>query len=192
MTLRRAAGLSVLLEATVLAPAVAQTLTPAPLVAGNVSFAMHSTIIGAFTGHAPVARAEFTGDRLGEVHGMAEVRIADMRTGIAARDRHMLEVMAADSYPTVRFDLVAVQAGAAAGDTTRVVFEGRLTLDGVTRAVSAPGTVVVKPGGVDVAAAFPIDMRDYGIVPPVRALILRVSPDVVVTVRLSFGGAAGP
>jgi hypothetical protein len=42
------------------------------------------------------------------------------------------------------------------------------------------------------AAAFPIDMRDYGIVPAVRALVLRVSPDVAVTVRLSFRASPSP
>lgn len=188
----RAVGAAALVEAAAVAPAIAQTLTPAPLVAGDVSFAMHSTIIGAFTGHAPIARAEFTGNRLSDVRGMAEVRTSDLRTGIALRDRHMLEVMAADSFPTIRFDLVDLQVGVTVGDTARVTFEGRLTLDGVTRPVRAPGTVVTRPGVVEVKAAFTIDMRDYGIVPPVRALVLRVAPDVVVTARLSFGGRTDP
>lgn len=49
----------------------------------------------------------------------------------------------------------------------------------------------MRPGRMDVEATFPLDMRDYGIKPPVRALVLRVAPDLVVTARLSFGAAAG-
>jgi polyisoprenoid-binding protein YceI len=187
-----AAGGAALIEVALLAQLAAQTLTPAPLARGEIAFAMHAAIIGAFTGRAPIARAEFTGNRLADVRGMAEVRVAEMRTGIALRDRHLREAMTADSFPTVRFDLVEVQPGSTSGDTTTAAFEGRLTLDGVTRAVHARGTVVTTPAGVDVEATFPIDMRDYGIVPPVRAIVLRVAPDVVVTARLSFRAAAGP
>jgi len=189
--LRLAAGAALLLDAWAATPAAAQTVAPVPLAGGAVAFAMHSTVIGAFTGRASVAHAEFTGNRLEAVRGFAEVRVADMRTGIAARDRHMREVMSADSFPVIRFDLVDVAPGATAGDTTKAVLEGRLTLDGVTHPVRADGAVVVRPDGVDVDARFVLDMRDYGIVPPVRALVLRVSPEVVVTVTLTFR-AAGP
>ena len=187
----RAAGGAALIPALILSPLAAQTVTPGPLVRGEVTFAMHAAIIGAFTGRAPVARAEFTGGRLGEVRGMAELRVAEMRTGIALRDRHMREAMTADSFPTVRFDLIEVQPGSTSGDTTTAGFEGRLTLDGVTRPVQARGSVVVVPGGIDVDATFALDMRDYGIVPPVRAIVLRVAPDVTVTAHLSFR-TAGP
>jgi polyisoprenoid-binding protein YceI len=186
------AGGAALIEAVFLARLAAQTVVPAPLLKGEITFAMHAAIIGAFTGRAPVARAEFTGTRLGDVRGTAEVRVSEMRTGIALRDRHLREAMTADSFPTVRFDLVEVRPGATSGDTTTASFEGRLTLDGVTRPVRARGMVVATPTGVDVEATFPVDMRDYGIVPPVRALVLRVAPDVDVTARLSFRAAAGP
>ena len=49
--------------------------------------------------------------------------------------------------------------------------------------------VIRAADSLEVTAEFPLDMRDYGIKPPVRALVLRVAPDVVVDVRLTF--AAG-
>src|SRR5512135_3134025 len=182
----RAAGAALLLQAAAPGPGAAQAARAARLTSGDVTFAMHAAIVGAFTGRAPITRAEFTGGTLAEVRGMAEVRVADMRTGIALRDRHMREAMSADSFPTIRFDVIAVMPGATRGDSTSVTLEGRLTLDGVTRPVRAQGAVVARPGGMDVAATFPVDMRDYGIVPPVRAVFLRVAPDEVVSARLSF------
>jgi polyisoprenoid-binding protein YceI len=189
---RRAGVAAALLAASPLARAAGQAVKPAAFAGGEVSFAMHSTIIGAFVGRALIAHAEFAGSRLGDVRGMAEVHVSDMRTGISLRDRHMRKALSADGYPTVRFDLVEARPGATSGDSARVTLEGRLTLDGVTRPISAEGVVVMRPGGLDLEATFPLDMRDYGIKPPVRALVLRVAPDVVVTARLSFRAAPGP
>jgi polyisoprenoid-binding protein YceI len=81
---------------------------------------------------------------------------------------------------------------ASGGDTASATFQGRLTIHGVTRSIQAPATVILRPGEVDVVANFPLDMRDYGIKPPVRALVLRVAPDVTVTARLSFSTASRP
>jgi polyisoprenoid-binding protein YceI len=186
--LRRAGGAALLMAAVPVGGSIAQPLVTAPLAAGQATFALHSTIIGRFMGRAPVVRAEFSGSRWTEVRGAAEVLVADMRTGNGLRDKHLQETMRADSFPAIRFDLDSVEAGAASGDTTSVVLVGRLAVHGVTRPLRAAGTVVARPGGEDVDAAFGLDMRDFGIRPPVRALILHVAPDVVVTVHLSFGG----
>ena len=183
----RTGGVAALLVAFPVLRSAAQPVVPAPLTAGGVTFLLHSTIIGHFTGHAPVARAEFSGGRLLDVRGTVEVLLAQMQTGNGLRDRHMRETMNADSFPTIRFDLDSVQTGAGAGDTTGVVLVGRLAIHGVTRPVRATGSVVARPGGEDVDATFGLDMRDYGIKPPVRAVVLHVAPDVVVTVHLSFG-----
>ncbi|OYV72125.1 MAG: hypothetical protein B7Z72_05465, partial [Gemmatimonadetes bacterium 21-71-4] len=59
---------------------------------------------------------------------------------------------------------------------------------GQTRDDTIPGTVVLGPGTAQAAAAFPLDMRDYGIKPPTRFLgIVRVEPVVGITVELTFG-----
>jgi polyisoprenoid-binding protein YceI len=183
----RTGGVAALLAAFPVLRTAAQPVAPAPLTTGGVTFLLHSTIIGHFTGHAPVARAEFTGSRLMDIRGTAEVFVAQMLTGNGLRDRHMRETMNADSFPTIHFDLDSVETGTVKGDTAGVIFVGRLAIHGVTRPMRATGTVVARPGGEDVDATFGLDMRDYGIKPPVRALVLHVAPDVVVTVHLSFG-----
>ena len=172
------------------APLRAQALAPAPLAGGAVTFLVHSTFVGGIAGHAPFAEARFSGDDLRLVRGFAVVRVADMQTGNGARDRHLRETLRADSFPTIRFDLDSLEVGASTGDRVAVFFRGRLTIHGVTRSVRAPGSVALAAGRVDVDARFPIDMRDYAVRPPVRALVLRVAPDVVVSAHLAFAGPA--
>lgn len=188
----RSCAMAALAGVMALARAAAQPVAPVPFAHGEVNFLVHSTIVGGIQGWAPVVHAEFTGDQLSTVRGLAIVRVADMQTGNGTRDRHLRRAMEADSFPTIRFELVAVEPAAASADTATATFQGRLTLHGVTRSVQAPATVTLGPGGVDVVATFPLDMRDYGIKPPVRALVLRVAPDVVVTARLSFGTPSSP
>ncbi len=166
----------------------AQNLTPAPLRQGEVTFAMRATKVNDFTGTAPVARASFAGNRLTNVTGVVEVRVADMRTGIGLRDRHLRNAMDADSLPLVRFELVGLDPSPARGDTVPTVFQGHLTIHGVTHTVRVSGWVVVLPAGAEVFASFPVDMRQFGIDPPSRFLgAVRVDPVTQVTVRLSFG-----
>jgi polyisoprenoid-binding protein YceI len=190
----REAAVAVLAGLIALASGQAQPVTPAPLAKGEVTFLVHSTIVGSIHGWAPVAQAAFTGDQLSSVHGLAEVRVADMQTGNGTRDRHLREAMEADGFPTIRFELESVEptTGGEAADSAAFSLRGQLTLHGVTRPVQASATVSLRPDGVDVVATFPVDMRDYGIKPPVRALVLRVAPDVVVTARLSFGAPSSP
>jgi polyisoprenoid-binding protein YceI len=188
----RAASLVAVTGVIALGRAAAQPVTPAPLVRSEITFLVHSTIVGGIHCWVPVTRAEFTGDDLRAVRGLVEVRVADMQTGNGTRDRHLRRAMQADSYPAIRFELLGVEPGAASGDTVAVSLEGRLTIHGVTRPVRADASVVLRPVGADVVTTFPLDMRDYRIKPPVRALVLRVSPDVMVTARLSFGPTPPP
>jgi polyisoprenoid-binding protein YceI len=153
---------------------------------------MQATIVNDFIGRVPVARAEFTGTELHNVRGVVEVRVADMRTGIDLRDRHLREVMHADSLPVIRFELSSVEPGTASGDSLPVLFSGSLRIHGVTRTVRIPGVVVLAPNGIHVAATTPIDMREYGITPPTRGFGLvrvRVAPVTQVGVRMWFGEA---
>ena len=183
-------GAAVLLVATGLSArlAPAQSLTPAALRHGEVAFAIQATTVNDFVGRANVARAEFTGTDLTNVTGVAEVRVADIRTGIGMRDSHLRGAMRSDSFPTIRFELVGVDPGAARGDTISVTFQGHLTIHGVTKTIRAPGTVVLHSRGADVTATFPLDMREFGIRPPSRFLgAVRVQPVTQVTVTLGFG-----
>jgi hypothetical protein len=48
--------------------------------------------------------------------------------------------------------------------------------------------VVIRGGEVEVAATFPIDMREYGIPPPTRFFgAVKVDPIAGIGVRLTFG-----
>jgi len=188
----RAAGVAALMAAVPVVGRTAQPVAAAPFASGSATFVLHSTIIGRFTGQARVARAAFSGGQLAEIRGQAVVLVAEMRTGNGLRDRHMRETMSADSFPEIRFDLDSVEAGSSAGDSTGVVLVGRLAAHGVTRPLRATGSVVARPDGEEVEATFGFDMRDFGIRPPVRALVLHVAPDVAVTVHLTFGGGPPP
>ncbi len=186
--LRPALAPALIAAALACAPAAAQPVKSGPLAGGEVVFRFHSTIVGRLEGTAPIDRAQFAGTDLSAVRGMAEVRVDRMLTGNGGRDRHLREVMEADKYPIIRFDLRSVRPDSG-GDSVGVALEGDLTLHGVTRAVTARGWVVRRAGGVALAVSFPLDMRDYGIKPPVRALVFRVGPDVVVEARLTFAAA---
>ena len=171
----------------------AQTVPALPFTGGEATFRVRATIVKDFTGTVAAARAQYTGTDLASVQGFVEFQVAEMRTGVGLRDRHTRAAMAADSFPLIRFDLSGVEPAQQGGNTVPAVFRGRLTIRGVTREVRAPGAVVLGHGGLEVTATFSIDMRDYGITPPVRMLgALRVAPDIEVKVHLVFGEAAAP
>jgi polyisoprenoid-binding protein YceI len=149
---------------------------------------MRATTVNDFTGSVGVARAEFTGTDLLNVTGVAEARVAEMRTGIGLRDTHLRNAMRADSFPLVRFDLVGLDVGAVRGDTVTVTFQGHLTIRGVTRTIRVPGWVLPRASGAEAHTSFPLDMREYGVTPPSRFLgAVRVDPVVDLTVHLLFG-----
>ncbi len=183
-TARFAPAVIFLLAAT----ARAQVVTPAPLAAGEVTFAIRATKVNDFVGHAAVARSEFHGDQLAHVTGFAEVQLTEMHTGIGLRDTHMRRAMRADSFPVIRFELTGVQPGTAQGDSVPAVFDGRMTMHGVTRSVRVNGIVVIHGEETEIVASFPLDMRDYGIDPPSRFFgAIKVAPLTTVGVSLRFG-----
>jgi len=108
-----------------------------------------------------------------------EVRWQDIDTKNGTRNRHMLKTVDAERFPVIRFDVTGVRPGA-----DSVV--GTLALHGVTRQVEWPVTVQYGADTVSVAADFPVDMRDYGIKPPVKFVIARMGAVVLVHVRLVF------
>jgi polyisoprenoid-binding protein YceI len=167
----------------------AQALTPLPLRRGEVVVDVRATKVNDFDTRAGVSAARFSGSDLANVTGVFEVRVADMRTGIGLRDRHLRNTMHADSFPVVRFELIGVDTQAATGDSIAVTFQGRLTLHGVTRVIRVPGTLVRRLTMIEVIVTrYPLDMREYGVTPPTRFLgAIRVQPDVHVNARLLFG-----
>ena len=110
-----------------------------------------------------------------------EVRWQDIDTKNGTRNRHMLKTVDAEHFPIIRFDL----AGASA-DTGQVRLTGTLAMHGVSKPVEWPALVRIDHDSVMVSADFPVDMRDYGIKPPVKFVIARMGAVVTVHVRLVF------
>jgi polyisoprenoid-binding protein YceI len=149
---------------------------------------MRASTVNDFTGTVAVVRAEFTGTDLANVTGVVEARVAEMRTGIGLRDRHLRDAMRADSFPLVRFELVGLDIGETRGDTVTVTFQGHLAIRGVTRTVRVPGWVRPLSAGAEAHVNFPLDMREYGVDPPSRFLgAVKVDPVTTITVHLLFG-----
>ncbi len=167
-------------------PLLSQTITPLPLRHVEITFRTRVSNAPDFTGRVTAAAAEFRGGDLAMVQGHVEFRAADMLTGIGARDGHLRRTLNADSFPTIRFELVGVDPQPARGDTVPLTYQGHLTIHGVTRTMRVPGTVVLRPGSAEIRANFPLDMREFGVEPPVR-LLARVQPVVEIVVNLVFG-----
>ena len=167
----------------------AQAITALPLRRGEVVVDVRATKVNDFDTRASVSVARFSGTDLANVTGFFEVRVADLRTGIGLRDRHLRNAMHADSFPVVRFELIGVDTQGATGDSIAVTFQGRLTLHGVTKTIRVPGTLVRRLTMIEVIVTrYPLDMREYGVTPPTRFLgAIRVQPDVHVNARLVFG-----
>ena len=187
---RRAAGLSgaALLSLALPALLAAQAVTPAPLVRAEITFAMRASKVNDFTGRVDSVQARFSGSDAASVTGTVEFRVRDMHTGIGLRDTHLRNAMRADSFPTVSFELVGFIPEAARGDTAGGVFQGHLTIHGVTHTIRAPGWVLARGGATEIGATFPLNMREYGIDPPTRFLgAVKVDPVTTIGVRLIFG-----
>ncbi len=125
-----------------------------------------------FQGHATVATGTLN---------WVEVRWRDIDTKNGTRNRHMLRTVEEERFPVIRFDLAG-----ATGDTGQVQLKGTLTLHGVSQPVEWPAEIHAAGDSVTVAADFPVDMRDYGIKPPVRFVIARMGAVVQVHVRLVY------
>ncbi len=156
-------------------------LPSAPLTHSEIWFDARATVAD-FQGRAGAATGELVGGGgagPADARGWIEVRWADIDTRNGTRNRHMLKTVDAERFPVIRYDVTAARPG-----TDSVV--GTLTLHGVTRQVVWPVTVRLGTDTVSVAADFPVDMRDYGIKPPVKFVIARMGPVVTVHVRLVF------
>lgn len=183
-------GGTVIALLVVAAHARAQAVATLPLRSGEATFHIRATIVNDFTGRVPVSRAAYAGTDLATLSGSVEIRVEEMRTGIGLRDRHLRAAMEAERFPLMRFDLARVEAVSPRGDSLDVDLVGRLTIHGTERELRIPGEVLLGRDSIVVRTAFPVDMRDYGIKPPVKMLgTLRVAPGVEVGIRLVFAPA---
>ena len=154
---------------TLLTVLIAQSIPTARLTGAEIWFDARATVAD-FQGRTTVATGTLE---------WVEVRWRDIDTQNGTRNRHMLKTVDEERFPVIRFDAVGARPGADS-------IAGTLTLHGVTRPVVWPLAVQIDADTITVAADFPVDMRDYGIKPPVRFLIARMGAVVMVHVRLVF------
>ncbi len=158
---------------------LAQGIPSAKLASAEIWFDARASVAD-FQGRATAATGELIGGAgPADARGWVEVRWADIDTKNGTRNRHMLKTVDAERFPVIRFDVTGVRPR-----VDSVV--GTLVLHGMTRQVEWPVTVQYGTDSVTVAADFPVDMRDYGIKPPVKFLIARMGAVVMVHVRLMF------
>lgn len=94
-----------------------------------------------------------------------------------------------DTYPTATFVSTApvtVPATATKGSTVKLTVDGKLTLHGVTRRVSAPIQGRWDGTTIQVIAAVPITMSDYGMAPPTSPIIAEVDDHGTMEAQLFF------
>jgi len=148
---------------------LAQAIPAARLARAEITFDARATVAD-FQGRTTVATGTLE---------WVEVRWRDIDTKNGTRNRHMLKTVDEEHFPVIRFDVLGARPEADS-------IAGTLTLHGVTRPVVWPLAVQIDADTITVAADFPVDMREYGIKPPVRFLIARMGAVVVVHVRLVF------
>lgn len=157
---------------------------------GTLSFDGRATL-GDFTGTTTSITGEMTGGAtLAEVRGWVEAPVRTLITGNAHRDRDLNKSMESDKYPVIRFDLSGVEPGAARGDTVAVTLLGSFLIHGARQSVAIPATVLFLGDGVRVRGETPLNLTRYQIGGLSKMLgVLRMQPDIVVHLDLTFGYA---
>jgi len=120
----------------------------------------------------------------------AEVHFAfaDLKTGIALRDRHMREWQDTERYPDVSFRLDSIEP--APGN--RVLVHGGLILHGIEHAISVPVSLLVAGPVYAIDGQVEIDYRDFGLPLIHRFWFLTVEPQLVVRFHLQGRLVAEP
>lgn len=139
--------------------------------------------LGSFVGKLPAYAVDIRVDPASRTVERAVINFtfADLRTGIALRDRHMREWEDVARYPKVMFHLDSLES--ARGDQ-RVLVHGGLVLHGIEHAVSFPVSVLVAGELYAIDGEAEIDYRDFGLPPIRRFWVLTVAPRLVVRFHL--------
>lgn len=183
---------AVALTAVVLADPLAAQTTSLRLQSGTAWFTARATF-GPFTGvTSAVSGTVSSPGTERSATGWVEVMLDSLRTGNGTRDRHMREALETTTHPRARFELdslVPEAAGATAGDVRPVRLHGRFRVHGVSRPITATGTLQPhSAGGWQLGATFPVSLPEHQVSKGLsRALgTIRVQPVVQVRVELVF------
>lgn len=169
------------------APIRSQSVPSMSLRAGRLSFDGKASL-GEFTGVTTSVSGGLVGAATVEgVRGWVEAPARTLVTGNGRRDRDMYASLEVDRYPTLRFDLDDLAAGAVEGDSTPVTLRGRFTLHGVTRPHAVPGWIWLDERRARFSGRLPINLRDYLIGGLSKMLgVLRMNEEIVVRIDVTF------
>ena len=171
------------------APLHAQAVPNMTLTTGELAFDGRGTL-GAFTGTTASVRGQLVGGaNLEAVRGWVEADAATMVTGNGRRDKDMRSSLEVDRYPVIRFDLAAVGAGEAIGDSIPVTLRGTFTIHGVRREQAVTGWVWRSAGQLRFIGRTPLNLKDYKIGGLTKVFgTLRMNEEIVVRMDVTFGG----
>jgi polyisoprenoid-binding protein YceI len=111
--------------------------------------------------------------------GRIEVPVRSLKSGNAIEDAELQRRIDARRYPII----VGEVRTATTLDEGRIRVEGDLTFHGVTRSVTGELHVARDGDNLRIEGEHVFDVREFGIKPP-RILMLRVEPEVRVTIDL--------
>ncbi len=148
------------------------------------------TNFNTFHGTMPRFHADIRVDpeRQQVVQAAVHFAFADLKTGIALRDRHMREWQDVDHYPEVSFRLDSIEP--APGN--RVLVHGGLILHGIEHAISVPVSLLVAGPVYAIDGEVEIDYRDFGLPVIHRFWFVTVEPRLVVRFHLQGRLVADP
>ena len=166
----------------------------APAIDGRctVQFFATSTLHD-FEGSAPCAvLAIDPPDANGAYSARAEVVVAQLDTGISARNKKMREMFEAKRFPRIsgsfeRIDPNALRRGSAGAITFRI------SIHGVERSVAPilSGWSEAPGKSASFRATFALSLRDFGMEPPVAMGFIRVDETVKVEVAVELTARSG-
>jgi hypothetical protein len=181
------------LALALLAPAGARALD----VAGTCTIKFFgSSSLHDFEGDAPCMLSIDGPDAAGRFGARAEVEIAGMRTGIAARDKRMRQMFEAKKFPRITATFASVDP-----DALRAAAPGalpfRIAIHGVERDVAPAlsGFAEVPGRSARFRASFTLALSDFGMEAPVAMGFIRVEDRVKVDVEVALtarNGAGAP
>lgn len=104
-------------------------------------------------------------------------------TGISKRDKDMLETLNAEEYPFAEFfGKLKTPFNPDKNGTQEVTVEGEFTVHGNTREISIDGTLEKTEEGLQLNAAWTLNITDYDIEPP-GILFYRVSEEIDIRIN---------
>jgi polyisoprenoid-binding protein YceI len=110
-----------------------------------------------------------------------ELPVDQLRSGNPLEDREMRRRIDARRFPTISGELTSMRETDKDG---RYLVRGEVTFKGVTRPSEDEVTISADGGAtIELRGSSVFDIRDFGMEPP-RILMLRVAPEVSVTVEI--------